>query len=112
MCMLSSININFIYKTDKYVYGIFWQKSARIFIFDYGCFAYKFKCYRFRLRWYTEYNTLEKTDYKLIHLSLNIQWKYRVSDSWVTKQKVVVDWVKLRRKVLYHFAKFAIIIKK
>jgi len=37
---------------------------------------------------------------------------YRVSDSWGTKRKVMIDWVKLRRKVLYHFAKFAIIIKQ
>lgn len=25
------------------------------------------------------FNTLDKTDYKLIYLSLNVQWKYRLS---------------------------------
>jgi len=45
------------------------------------------------------------------HLSRILKYIYRVSDSWGTKWKVVIDWDKLRRKVLYHFAKFAIIIK-
>ena len=36
---------------------------------------------------------------------------YRVSDLRLPTRKLKVDWIKPRRKVMYHFAKFAIVIE-